>query len=158
MSGNFSFRRPSRRSSQAVAVLGASSPRSRIDAMIRGSTARATLWSSAASSCWVSVPSTAVAEASAPAVSTPSSVAGTVTGIATATSTGARSSAGFQVKADRPTANVEPAAYEAAMRRAPNGLSVPSRTSANGTLMSLTVTERCAGTTGTSTSPMGSPG
>lgn len=124
---------------------------------MRGSTARATLWPSAASSCWVRVPSTAVSAARAPAESTPSSVAGTVTGIATATSTGARSSAGFHVKAERPTANVDPAAYEAAMRRAPNGFNVPSRTSSNGTLMALTVTERCAGTTGTSTESIGTP-
>ena len=129
-----------------------------MDAMMRGSTARATLWPSAASSCWVRVPSTAVSAARALALSRPSSVAGTVTGIATATSTGAGSGPGFQVKAERPTARVEPAMYEAAMRRAPKGLSVPRRTSANGTEIESTVTDRCAGTSGIVTRSMRSPG
>jgi hypothetical protein len=107
--GNFSFRRLSRRPSQETAEEGASAPRTRIEAMIRGSTARATLCPSAASSWFVSVPSTAVAAARAEAVRIPWSDAGMVTGIATATSTGARSVVGFQVKAERPTAKVRPA-------------------------------------------------
>ncbi len=77
--------------------------------MIRGSTASVTLWSWAASSCWVSVPSTAVAAASSFAVRTPSVVRGTVTGIATETPTGVCSKSGYQVIAERATAEVLPA-------------------------------------------------
>ncbi len=99
-----SLRSDSSRLSQAIAEDGAFSPRMRMEAMIRGSMATATLWSSAASSCWVSVPSTAVVAARVPADSSPWLVSGTVIGIATETLTGVWSDSGYQVIADRATA------------------------------------------------------
>ncbi len=124
--------------------------------MIRGSTATATLWSSAASSCCCSVPSTEVAAARAFAPMTPSGVAGSVTGIATETPSGACWKSGYQVTADRATAVVSPAVYSAAMRRAPKDEYPPSAT-LPGTMVTVWVTVRCAGTAGTSTVSIGAP-
>ena len=125
--------------------------------MIRGSTATATLWSSAASSCCVRVPSTEVAAASTGAVRTPSVDLGTVTGIATETLTGACSKSGYQVIAERSTAKASPAVYSAAMRRAPNE-GYPPRATLPGTMSTESIeTERCAGIAGMSTESISAP-
>ena len=82
---------------------------------------------------------------------------GTVTGIATETLTGACSKSGYQVIAERSTANVSPAVYSAAMRRAPKDEYPPSATLPETMSTESMVTERCAGTAGMSTVSIGAP-
>ena len=78
-------------------------------------------------------------------------------GIATETLTGACSKSGYQVMAERSTANASPAVYSAAMRRAPNEEYPPSATFPETISTESMVIERCAGIAGMSTESIGAP-